>query len=74
MYFTPECFAPGKDFQNVLKKRETLKRDDFEKLKDDYYGVRGWDIRTGLQTKAKLKALDIEDIAVESEKRNLHKQ
>ena len=35
-----------------------------EKLKDEYYSLRGWDIETGFQTYEKLKELDMEDIAV----------
>jgi len=35
----------------------------FEKMKDEYYQLRGWDVATGLQTKTKLKELGLQDIA-----------
>ena len=34
-----------------------------EKMKDDYYGVRGWDLATGIPTPATLLMLDLPDIA-----------
>jgi aldehyde:ferredoxin oxidoreductase len=48
-----------------------LEREDFEKLKDEYYGIRGWDVPTGLQTKASLEALDLGDVAEGLAKREL---
>jgi aldehyde:ferredoxin oxidoreductase len=37
-------------------------REKFEKMKDEYYQLRGWDVESGLQTKAKLMELGLEDI------------
>jgi aldehyde:ferredoxin oxidoreductase len=37
-------------------------RERFEKMKDEYYQLRGWDVASGLQTKAKLKELGLQDI------------
>ena len=34
-----------------------------EKMKDEYYGVRGWDLATGIPTHEKLLMLDLPDIA-----------
>ncbi len=34
-----------------------------EKMKDEYYGVRGWDLVTGIPTHEKLLILDLPDIA-----------
>ena len=40
-----------------------LDRQKFEKIKDEYYAIRGWDVSTGLQTKTKLEELGLDDIA-----------
>ncbi len=66
-----DCLAPGKDGEIISRKGEVLERDKFEAMKDEYYALRGWDVATGLQTKAKLKELDLEDIIEDLEKRGL---
>jgi len=48
-----------------------MDRDAFEKVKDEYYGSRGWDVATGLQTKSKLAELGLQDIVPDLEKRGL---
>ena len=48
-----------------------MDRAKFEKLKDEYYKLRGWHVKTGFQTKAKLHELDMDDIAGDLEKRDL---
>ena len=59
----PECIVPGKDGQAITKKGTVLDREKFERLKDEYYELRGWDIASGRQTKAKLEELELGDIA-----------
>jgi len=44
-----------------------LSREDCEKLLDDYYDERGWDIRRGVPTKEKLIKNGLEDIAKKME-------
>lgn len=68
MFKNPECIAPGKGRDPISRKGAILDKDDFEKLKDEYYVLRGWDVKTGLQTYAKLKELDLEDIAMSLDK------
>ena len=58
----PELLSPGKGDDVVSKAGAVLDKDKFEKLKDEYYRLRGWDVKTGLQTRAKLEELDLEDI------------
>jgi aldehyde:ferredoxin oxidoreductase len=38
-------------------------RKQFEEMKDEYYSLRGWDIKTGLQKKTTLEELDLADVA-----------
>ena len=40
-------------------------------MKDEYYKLRGWDVATGLQTKAQLESIGLGDIAGEMEERGL---
>ena len=42
-------------------------REQFERMKDEYYQLRGWDVESGLQTKATLEELILGDIAEELE-------
>lgn len=38
---------------------------ELEPLLDDFYGVCGWDVQTGVPTKERLESLDLHDIAVD---------
>ena len=40
-----------------------LAREDLERILDDYYDERGWDIETGVPTKKKLAELELEEFA-----------
>jgi aldehyde:ferredoxin oxidoreductase len=54
--------VPGKDGAIVNRVGSVVDREKFEKMKDEYYQLRGWDMKSGLQTKAKLVELGLEDI------------
>jgi len=41
---------------------------ELDQMLDEYYERRGWDVKTGLQTKAKLEELGLKDIADELER------
>ncbi|MEE8472428.1 MAG: aldehyde ferredoxin oxidoreductase N-terminal domain-containing protein, partial [Dehalococcoidia bacterium] len=58
----PQCLVPGKGDEVVCRKGEVFDRQKFEKMKDEYYALRGWDVATGLQTGAKLAELGMADI------------
>ncbi|KYH31793.1 aldehyde ferredoxin oxidoreductase family protein [Neomoorella mulderi] len=36
-----------------------------EKMKDDYYQIRGWDLKTGIPKEAKLRELGLEDVIMD---------
>ena len=44
MFKNPDCIAPGKDRKQISRKGAVLDKKDFEKLKDEYYSLRGWDV------------------------------
>ena len=45
-----------------------IDRKKFEALKDRFYRLRGWDVKTGWPTRAKLEELDLKDVADALEK------
>jgi aldehyde:ferredoxin oxidoreductase len=67
----PELLSPGKGDEVVSKKGAVLDREKFEQVKDEYYSLRGWDVGTGLQTRAKLEELGLGDIVGDLERRGL---
>jgi aldehyde:ferredoxin oxidoreductase len=50
-------------FEGMAKERGRL-----EAIKDDFYKLRGWDLTTGVPTRATLESLDLKDVADELEK------
>jgi aldehyde:ferredoxin oxidoreductase len=64
VYWSVDCLAPGKNGEVISRKGAILDRNDFEKMKDEFYTLRHWDVKSGVPTKDKLKELDLEDIAV----------
>ncbi|MBE0481162.1 MAG: hypothetical protein IBX68_09305 [Dehalococcoidia bacterium] len=59
----PDCIVPGKKGEVFSRLNLVVDREEFEKMKDDFYRLRGWDAASGFQTKARLKDLGLEDIA-----------
>ncbi len=62
-YGNPECRVPGENGEGFSRKGMTVDRDEFEKMKGEYYGIRGWDVESGLQTRKSLEDLDLKDVA-----------
>jgi aldehyde:ferredoxin oxidoreductase len=67
----PKCLAPGKNGEVICLKGAVVDREKFERMKDEYYQLRGWDISTGLQTRSKLEALKLHDAAGDLAQRGL---
>ena len=58
----PEYLLPGKEGEVISRLGAVADRGKFEKMKDEYYELRGWDVTTGLQKKDTLKRLNLEDV------------
>ena len=69
--FDPECIVPSSTGESVSRKGNRVDREDFEALKDEYYGLRGWDVESGLLAEKTLVELGLEDIAGELKARDL---
>ncbi|MFC1999601.1 aldehyde ferredoxin oxidoreductase N-terminal domain-containing protein [Chloroflexota bacterium] len=67
----PECLALGSDGEVISLKGAVVDREKFERMKDEYYELRRWDVATGLQTRANLEELDLGDVADDLEQRGL---
>ncbi len=59
----PELLLPGAGDDVISRKGKALDRDKFEEMKDEYYGLRGWDVQTGLPKKETLEKLELSDVA-----------
>ncbi|MDY6967997.1 MAG: aldehyde ferredoxin oxidoreductase N-terminal domain-containing protein [Spirochaetota bacterium] len=67
----PQCIVPGRNGEVFSRKGMVVDRDEFEKMKDEYYEIRGWDVATGLQKKSKLDELGLSDVATRLELQGL---
>lgn len=63
--FNPEAILPGKDGENFSVSGETVNKEDFNRVMDDYYVARGWDLKTGLFKKENLESLGLSDLVGE---------
>ena len=59
----PDCIVPGRNGELFSRKDIVLDRSDFENLKGEYYRIRGWDVPSGLQKRAKLEELGLSYVA-----------
>jgi aldehyde:ferredoxin oxidoreductase len=62
-YGNPDCLVPGKDGEPFARKGMVVDRGEFERMKDEFYQIRGWDVATGFQTRANLEDLALGDVA-----------
>jgi aldehyde:ferredoxin oxidoreductase len=63
--------VPGKDAALLTRAGAVVDRSAFERLKDEYYTLRGWDVATGLQKAEGLRVLGLGDVADDLQKRGL---
>jgi aldehyde:ferredoxin oxidoreductase len=66
--FPPKWLEPMKRGDEEVRMKDflgikVLTAEDLEKMLDDYYDERGWDIETGIPTREKLEELGLEDTA-----------
>jgi len=57
--FNPDLEFPGAGEEIVTRKGGVLDRQGFERMKNEYYELRGWDTASGLQSKSTLERLDL---------------
>jgi len=59
----PECLVPGRDGAVLARRGMVVDRAEFERMMDEFYRIRGWDVASGLQTRARLDDLGLSDVA-----------
>ncbi|MBI2866426.1 MAG: hypothetical protein HYX99_03590, partial [Chloroflexi bacterium] len=67
----PDCLQPGRNGMLISLKGNMLDRKKFEKMLDEHYQLRGWDVATGLQTREQLKELGLGDMVPAMEQRGI---
>jgi aldehyde:ferredoxin oxidoreductase len=67
----PDCIVPGKDGELFSRKDVLVDREQFEQMKGEFYKIRGWDVPSGLQKRAKLEELGLSDVARTLDKEGL---
>jgi aldehyde:ferredoxin oxidoreductase len=72
--FDRECVVLGKNGEVTTRKGAVVEREAFERMKSEYYELRGWDVESGLQTKTRLEELQLGDVASDLETRGLLKK
>lgn len=70
-FFNPDLEFPGAGDEIITRKGKTLDQRTFERMKDEYYDLRGWDIETGLQRKESLRELRLGFLCDEMSSLNL---
>ena len=71
VFFNPDAVMPGPGGKIISRLGAVLDRNEFEKMKTDYYRLRGWDTATGFPTRARLNELGLGDIAGDLKTRGL---
>ena len=51
------------DFGHSQRKNPSQGKESTKKMLDDYYGLRGWDLKTGYPAEQTLKRLGLEDVS-----------
>ena len=70
---SPNLELPGAGDEIISRKGKTLDRREFERMKDEFYLLRGWDVGSGMQTKEKLQELGMSFLCSEMGKLGLLK-
>jgi aldehyde:ferredoxin oxidoreductase len=71
VFMNPDVIAPGPEGQVFSRKGETLKQDEFETMRKEFYELRGWEPASGLQKAQTLEELDMSDLAKDLKKMGL---
>jgi aldehyde:ferredoxin oxidoreductase len=58
----PDVLVPGEGDIVLSRKGRTLDREAFEKMRNEFYQLRGWDPETGYPGAEKLSELGLSDL------------
>ena len=60
--FNPDCILPAGDKGVVSRKEKGIDKKEFERMKDEFYTLRGWDIESGLPKRETLERLQLHEL------------
>ncbi|MCP4717385.1 MAG: hypothetical protein GY868_19860 [Deltaproteobacteria bacterium] len=60
--YNPELFVPGAGEEILSRKGKAVDRKAFTEMMDEYYGLRGWDVKTGVPTERTLQRLGLDEV------------
>jgi aldehyde:ferredoxin oxidoreductase len=58
--YNPELFLPAKGDEVISRKGKAVDKKEFEKMMEEYYLLRGWNVQTGLPEKETLNKLGLD--------------
>jgi hypothetical protein len=67
----PDLLVPGPGGQVVSQLGRRIDRPSYDRLRDEYYARRGWDVPTGLPARRELADLGLNDVAHDLQARGL---
>ena len=62
VFMNPDVIVPGSGEEVLSRKGQTLDRNVFEKMRKEFYELRGWDTESGLQKVETLERLGMPDL------------
>ena len=71
LHLNVDCLAPGHDGEVISQAGKVVGKDKFEEMKSEYYGLRGWNVDTGVPTRENLAELKLDDVADDLEGRGI---
>ncbi|WP_299977388.1 aldehyde ferredoxin oxidoreductase N-terminal domain-containing protein [Desulfobacula sp.] len=63
VFMNPDVLVPGEGDTILSRKGQTLDREVFKKMRDEFYQLRGWNPETGYPTAEKLFELGLSDLS-----------
>lgn len=63
VFFSENCVVPGKNGRLISRKAAVVDKNEFEKMKMEFYSLRGWDEKSGMPLKSGMNDLGLGDVA-----------
>lgn len=71
VFFSPEGIMPGPGGNLISRIGAVVERDGFNRMLDDYYALRGWDIDTGFPAAGSLRDLGLDEVLPDLKNRRM---
>jgi len=71
IFYNPDALMPGPRGEIISKIGSIVDHAEFERVKGEYYQLRGWDSDTGYPSRSKLEQLGLKDVCEDLDSRGL---